>query len=106
MHFSGFVAGFGLGLVATGLQAESCWWRLLFCVCGGALQVFQWSFLASSYVDTFPPAFHINPFFDQPYARHACCSDAYGLVSARVSLSQVRASYFCDAQQMLQPHPK
>ena len=98
------MAGLGVGLVATGLHAQSRWWRLAFCVSGLALQVWQWSFLVSSYIDTWPPAFHINPFFDQEYVRHACCFDAYRIASAdKMSLSQVRSKYYCDSLQMLRP---
>lgn len=103
VHFSGFVAGLGVGLLATGLHAQSRWWRLAFCLAGIGLQVFQWSFLVSSYLENWPPAFHINPFFDQQYDRHACCLDAYRIASADgVSLSQVRGQYYCDSRQMLQ----
>ena len=98
-HFAGFVAGLAVGNTFYMFSAKNKWSNrdTFVCVSGIALGVFEIAFLIYHYVVDYPPRFHINPAFDKPYPRLACCLDAFYLLSGNNSMTMdsIRNNYQC-----------
>ena len=104
-HFGGFVAGLAVGNTFYIFSKKNKWtnWDKFVCIFGVALGVFEIVFLVYHYVVDFPPRFHINPTFDKPYSRLACCLDAFYLLSGNNSMTMdyVRDKYRCVNEQLI-----
>jgi len=104
-HFAGFVAGLSVGNTFYIFSKKNKWtnWEKFVCMSGVALGVFEIVFLVYHYVVDFPPRFHINPTFDKPYSRLACCLDAFYLLAGNNSMTMdyVRDKYQCINEQLI-----
>jgi hypothetical protein len=98
-HFAGFVAGLAVGNTFYIFSTKNKWttWDKIVCVSGLALGGFETAFLIYHYVVDYPPRFHINPTFDKPYPRLACCLDAFYLLAGNNSMTMdsIRNKYQC-----------
>jgi membrane associated rhomboid family serine protease len=104
-HFGGFIAGLAVGNTFYIFSKKNKWtnWDKFVCISGVALGVFEIVFLVYHYVVDFPPRFHINPTFDKPYSRLACCLDAYYLLAGNNSMTMdsIRNNYKCIDEQLV-----
>ena len=104
-HFAGFIAGLAVGNTFYIFSKKNKWtnWDKIVCISGVALGLFEIVFLVYHYVVDFPPRFHINPTFDKPYSRLACCMDAFNLVAGNNSMTMdsIRNKYRCINKQLI-----
>jgi membrane associated rhomboid family serine protease len=104
-HFAGFIAGLALGNTFYIFSEKNKWtnWDKLVCISGVALGGFEIVFLLYHYIVDFPPRFHVNPTFDKPYSRQACCLDAFHILAGNNSMTMedVRDKYQCINEQLI-----
>jgi membrane associated rhomboid family serine protease len=104
-HFAGFVAGLAVGNTCYIFSTKNKWttWDKFVCILGVALGGFETAFLTYHYVVDYPPRFHINPTFDKPYPRLACCMDAFYLLSGNKSMTMdsIKNNYQCTNEQLV-----
>jgi len=105
-HFTGFITGFAVGNTFYIFSKKNKWtnWDKFVCISGVALGGFEIVFLLYHYIVDFPPRFHINPTFDKPYSRQACCLDAFHILAGNNSMTteDVRDKYQCVGDSLMQ----
>lgn len=98
-HFTGYITGVAVGNIFYIFSSKNRWTKMdtIFCIFGVGLGAFEISFLVYHYVVDFPPRFNINPTFDKPYFRYACCLDAYHLRAGNQSMTMdyITHNYRC-----------
>jgi membrane associated rhomboid family serine protease len=104
-HFAGFIAGIAVGNIfyIFSIKNKRTNWDKIICVSGILLGVLEIVFLIYHYMVVFPPRFHINPTFDKPYPRLACCLDAFYLLAGNNSMTMdsIRNNYKCRNKQLV-----